>query len=50
MKGSGVLYSVFTSSEVGEIERPSVSSEQRITEMKKKIYSAKTCKMAGDGA
>lgn len=41
LRGSGVFYSVYTGIEAGEAERQGASSEQKITEIKKKIYTAK---------
>ena len=41
LKGSGVFYSVYTGIETGEAERQIASGEQKIAEIKKKIYTAK---------
>jgi len=41
LKGSGVFYSVYTGVDTGTAEGQGVSGEQRLVEIKKKIYTAK---------
>ncbi|MEM4265312.1 MAG: hypothetical protein QW505_06010, partial [Thermoplasmata archaeon] len=41
LRGSGVFYSVYTGVDTGTAERQGVAGEQRLVEIKKKIYTAK---------